>query len=211
MGKGEAAMFQVLGAIAYGEHKAYDEAMAKAEAATDEAARRTWRVTAAEELRHHKGFVRRLQALGADPERAMRPYRAALDSYHRGVAGDEVSAAVQSFLGEGIANDLMRWLREVSDPETAAFVDTVLADEEGHEARATDELRAMLQGHPGRRLQAFGASMQMLAHMLRSGTFGGSNLARFGAFLRVGRGLSLLRIVTDGYRRRVAAIGLLGG
>lgn len=73
------ALIQVLGAVAHGELKAYEGAKADA-AATDEATRRRYRKVAAEELRHHEGFVARLEALGADPERAMRPYRQALDT-----------------------------------------------------------------------------------------------------------------------------------
>ncbi|MGI8793920.1 MAG: ferritin-like fold-containing protein [Acidimicrobiales bacterium] len=53
---------------------------ADAAAATSETQRKRFRKVAAEELRHHKGFVTRLEALGADPERAMRPYREALDA-----------------------------------------------------------------------------------------------------------------------------------
>src|SRR5690606_3196130 len=69
------ALVQVLGAVAYGELKAYEGAKADAERATDPAVRRRFRKVAAEELRHHKGFVSRLQAMGADPARAMRPYK----------------------------------------------------------------------------------------------------------------------------------------
>ena len=76
------ALVQVLGAVAYGELKAYEGAKAEAEAAPDEATRKRFRKVAAEELRHHKGFVARLEAMGADPERAMRPYRVAFDRYH---------------------------------------------------------------------------------------------------------------------------------
>ena len=76
------ALVQVLGAVAYGEWKAYEGAKAAAAATTDEALRRRHRKVAAEELRHHKGFVARLEAHGADPERAMRPFREALDRYH---------------------------------------------------------------------------------------------------------------------------------
>ena len=81
------ALIQVLGAVAYGEWKAYEGAKAEAAAATDPALRRRHRTVAAEELRHHKGFVARLEALGADPQRAMRPYREALDRYHGGTRG----------------------------------------------------------------------------------------------------------------------------
>src|SRR5688500_16306535 len=96
------AMVRVLGAIAYGELKAYEGAIAAADAADDEAERRQHRTIAAEELRHHKGFVRRLAAMGADPERAMRPYRTALDTYHAHAHEDEVVEAVRSYLGEGV-------------------------------------------------------------------------------------------------------------
>src|SRR5437867_2235866 len=104
------SLIQVLGAIAYGELKAYDGAKADAEAAATEEERRWHRQVAAEELRHHKGFVKRLEALGADPERAMAPYRTALDEYHSRVSDDPVEAAVFGYLGEGIADDLLEWL-----------------------------------------------------------------------------------------------------
>ena len=49
------ALIQVLGAVAYGERKAYDEARVRATGSADAAERRAWRQVAAEELRHHKG------------------------------------------------------------------------------------------------------------------------------------------------------------
>src|SRR3989442_16028251 len=104
-GVGNTALVQVLGAVAYGELKAYEGAKADAEAAIDEASRRRFRKVAAEELRHHKGFVARLEAMGADPDRAMRPYRAALDRYHGRRSADDVAEAVFGYLGEGIADD----------------------------------------------------------------------------------------------------------
>ena len=121
------ALIQVLGAVAYGELKAYENAKAAAESAVDEAERRRYRKVAAEELRHQKGFVTRLEALGADPERAMRPYRSALDQYHARQCAEPVEDAVVGYLGEGVADDLLQWLRTVVDPETAAFIDTVRA------------------------------------------------------------------------------------
>ena len=130
------ALIQVLGAVAYGELKAYEGAKAEADAATAEAERRRYRKVAAEELRHHKGFVARLEAMGADPERAMAPYRGPLDRYHGRAPGDAVDEAVFGYLGEGVADDLLQWLRRVVDPETAAFIDTVIEDEVEHEAGA---------------------------------------------------------------------------
>jgi hypothetical protein len=199
------ALVQVLGAIAYGELKAYEGAKAEAEAAPDDATRRRYRKVAAEELRHHKGFVARLEAMGADPDRAMRPYRVALDRYHGHAADDPVADAVFGYLGEGVADDLLTWLRKVVDPETAAFIDTVIEDEVEHEAAAAADLRAVLDSTPGARTRAARASRRMLVHMLWSGRDKGAPMA---AFLRLGRAHELIGALTAGHARRMRAVGL---
>lgn len=199
------ALIQVLGAIAYGELKAYDGAKAEAESAATEEQRRWHRQVAAEELRHHKGFVKRLEALGADPERAMTPYRAPLDRYHARVSDDPIEEAVFGYLGEGIADDLLQWLQHVADPETVAFVDTVIADEVGHEAAATKVLRDLLDETPNGRARAARAARVMHAHMLWSGREGAAPLT---AFVRLGRTPELLRVIIGGQARRLRAIGI---
>lgn len=198
------ALIQVLGAVAYGEWKAYEGALAKAEEAATPEDRKTWKVIAAQELRHHRGFVARLRAMGADPDRAMRPYRRALDRYHGQTTADPVEDAVWSYLGEGIADDLLLWLRKVVDPETATFIDTVIADEEEHEGLAVDELRVQISELPDSRRRADRAVRTMLLKMAASGGAGGAPLV---AFLRVGRAHELLAAVVSGYVRRVRAIG----
>ena len=200
------AMYQVLGAIAYGEWKAYEGARERADAATDEAEVAKWKKVAAEELRHHKGFVRRLEALGADPERAMAPYRTALDTYHGLEGSAELEDAVWGYLGEGIADDLLVWLRKVVDPDTAAFIDTVIADEEEHEALATEHLRALLDAHPDGRRQAARAATRMVTRMFGSGR--SSGFLPFGAFLRLGRGHELLFGLVAGAIRRLQTLGV---
>ncbi len=200
------ALVQVLGAVAYGEQKAYDKANEFAQQASDETERKTWRNIAAEELRHHKGFVRRLSALGADPERAMRPFRASLDHFHDlPPESDEVAHAVVSLLGEGIAADLLSWLRRVADPDTAAFIDTVIEDEIGHEARAAAEVRALMARYPDGVRRAARAARVMLIRMASSGPPSGPS---FGAFLRLGRIHELLGGVAGGYARRLHLIGV---
>lgn len=200
------ALIQVLGAVAYGERKAYDKAKEFAEQAQDEAQRKTWRNIAAEELRHHKGFVRRLRALGADPERAMRPFRASLDHFH-GLPpeSDEVAQAVVSLLGEGIAADLLVWLRRVADGDTAAFIDTVIEDEVGHESRAAAEVRELMDSRPDGPRQAARAARNMLLRMASSGPASGPS---FGAFLRLGRVHELVGGIAAGYARRLHLIGV---
>ena len=199
------ALIQVLGAVAYGEQKAHDKAIERADRAADEAERRMWRTIAAEELRHHKGFVRRLRDLGADPERAMRPYRASLDEYHGTDETDEVRGAVVDLLGEGIAADLLVWLRKVADPDTAAFIDTVLADEEGHEARAAADARALMARVPGGHRAGAGAARDMLLRMAMSGRRTG---LPFAAFLRLGRSGELLAGISSGFARRLHLLGI---
>jgi hypothetical protein len=160
---------------------------------------------AAEELRHHKGFVKRLEALGADPERAMAPYRVPLDRYHSRVIDDPIEEAVFGYLGEGIADDLLQWLQKVADPETVAFVDSVIADEVGHEAAATKTLRDLLDTTPNGRARAARAARVMHAHMLWSGRTGAAPLA---AFVRLGHTPELLRVIIGGQARRLRAVGI---
>lgn len=199
------ALVQVLGAVAYGELKAYEGAKAEAAVATDAATRRRYRKVAAEELRHHKGFVARLEALGADPARAMRPYHGALDAYHGRAPGDPVDEAMYGYLGEGIADDLLTWLREVVDPDTAAFIDTVIGDEVEHEAAAAAELRSRL-ATPAARRRAERAAVRMVLDMLRAGSRSAAPMA---AFLRLGRPLGLLGAILGGQARRLREVGLL--
>jgi DNA-binding ferritin-like protein (Dps family) len=196
---------KVLGAVAYGELKAYEGAKAEA-AATDDPEERRWhRTVAAEELRHHKGFVARLEALGADPERAMAPYRAALDRYHGREGDDPIVEAIFGYLGEGVADDLLQWLRKVVDDDTARFIDGVIEDEVGHEAAAAAELRAVLDADPKARRRAAAATRTMLLHMAWSGQAGPGPLL---AFLRLGRTHELLGVLIGGHIRRMRAVGL---
>ncbi|HEV2216998.1 MAG TPA: ferritin-like fold-containing protein, partial [Candidatus Dormibacteraeota bacterium] len=151
-----------------------------------------------------KGFVRRLEALDADPERAMRPFRRALDSYHAGDVANGVEGALVDFLGEGVADDLLHWLGRVVDDETAAFITEVQQDEIGHEARAAESLRQQLQT-PSDHLRATIAVGRMLARMMSSGA---SDLGPFLAFLRLGRTPDLMSALVGGQVRRLRRIGL---
>jgi hypothetical protein len=199
------AIIQVLGAVAYGELKAYENAKVDAARATTDADRRHFRKVAAEELRHHKGFVGCLERLGADPERAMRPYRGALDRYHSHEFADGIEGAVAAFLGEGVADDLLQWLREVADPETAAFIDTVIEDEVEHEGHAAAALRHQLAASERGARAAGRATRAMVGQMLLSGQRSALPML---AFLRAGRPELLLRALLGGHVRRMREIGL---
>ncbi len=135
----------------------------------------------------------------------MAPFRTALDHYHGRVTDDPIEDAVFGYLGEGIADDLLQWLQNVADPDTVAFVDTVIADEVGHEAAATKVLRELLATTPNGKARAARAARTMHAHMLWSGRDSAAPLA---AFVRLGRTPELLRVIIGGQARRLRAIGI---
>jgi len=202
----ELARVQILGAICYGEWMAYEGAKAEAAAAADDDERAEFKTIAAQELRHYKGFTRILEEMGADPDRAMAPYRSSLETYHRDdLAGGPVRNAMWGYLGEGIAEDLLVWLRSVSDAETGEFIDSVLADEEQHEARAERQLNELIESVPRGRWKAGRAAWEQVGHMLRSGR---GNPLPFSAFLRLGRGRQLVWAVMSGHTKRMHRMGL---
>lgn len=205
MVKDRGALVEVIGAVAYGELQAYEGCRARAEQATTEAERESWRSEAAEERRHYEGFADRLRALGADPDGVIGLHRAPLDTFNSRYPESGLDHAVWSYLGEGMADDLLEWLRRVSDPETSRFVETVIADESGHEARAAAQLRAAVGDDPERRRVAAAAARRMLVQLL--GSSGGS-VAPLRAFVRLGRFHELIILVVGGMARRLRQAGI---
>ncbi len=136
----------------------------------------------------------------------MRPFRASLDHFH-GLPpeSDEVAAAVVALLGEGIASDLLKWLRRVADAETALFIDSVIADEVGHEARAATEVRRLMASRPDGRRVGAQAARTMLLRMASSSPGSGLN---FAAFLRLGRAHELVGGIAAGYAGRLHLLGI---
>jgi hypothetical protein len=108
-------------------------------------------------------------------------------------------------MGEGVADDLLRWFRRVVDADTAAFIDSVLVDEVQHEAHAAEQLRALLAADPHGRVAAARAAREMVGRMVGAG---GPAPVRFAAFLRLGRAHELLGELVGGQIRRLRAIGV---
>jgi hypothetical protein len=133
-----------------------------------------------------------------------------LDRYHAPGARDDARSAVEDavagYLGEGIADDLLGWLRTVVDDETAEFIDTVIADEVEHEAAAAAALREALASNPDGRRKAARGARQMAAHMLWSGR--GTAAVPLLAFVRLGKAPQLIGTIVGGHVRRMRAIGL---
>ncbi len=203
------ALIQVLGAITYGELKAYNGAMEQSKLVESEQDKKIYRKIAAEELRHHKGFSRRLEALGADIERAMAPYKDSLDSYHSSKVTDPIAGAVAGYLGEGIASDMLNWLKKVSDVETSQFIDTVIEDETEHEQIAIEKLKDLIASTPLGWLKAQIGVQQMLFRMIRASNPSSVKGPRsFGAFLKLGRSNDLVYALTTGMSKRVLSLDL---
>ncbi|MGE0549049.1 MAG: ferritin-like fold-containing protein [Kofleriaceae bacterium] len=201
-----AALIQVLGGVSYGEWKAFELTQTKAKLAATSEQRADWTRISAEEKRHFDGFIARLRAHGGDAERAMAPFRRTLDYFHAGMPASGIEESIWMYLGEGVANDLLVWLRTVVDRETAAFIDSVLADEVGHEGRAAEQLRRMMAEHPDHRREARRAVRTMMRRMLRSGRYAPAPLL---AFLRIGRAPRLVAAIAGGFAKRLHAIGMV--
>src|SRR2546428_13103770 len=102
-GMSRTALIQVLGAVAYGELKAHEGLVAEAAETADERERERLLTFAGQELRHHRGFVARLEAMGADPQRAMRPYRRPPHTHHGPSPSDAEDEAVAADPPQGEA------------------------------------------------------------------------------------------------------------
>jgi hypothetical protein len=104
-----------------------------------------------------------------------------------------------------VADSRQRCLTGLVDSDTAAFIDTVIADETEHEAAVAADVRSGLDTTPGGRARAARAARQMVVDMLWSGRDKAGPMA---AFLRLGRPAELLGGLLAGHARRMRAIGL---
>lgn len=161
------------------------------------------------------GLLRdRLKELGADPERAMRPFVEPVDGFHaRTAPSDWLEGLVKAYVGDGIANDFYRVVAQLLDQPTRALVLTALADS-GHAEFAIARVREAIAADPvvagrlalwARRLvgealsqaQRVAAEREPLARLLAGGS-----AAQLG---EVGR---MFAALTDAHARRMAALGL---
>ncbi|GII80254.1 hypothetical protein Sru01_52360 [Sphaerisporangium rufum] len=131
MSDSPAGVVDLLGVLAYAELTAFlrlaEDAAALAPSLTDRA---ELSGIAAAEYAHFRLLRDRISSLGADPERAMEPFVAALDDWHAQTRpGDWWEALIKAYVGTGIAGDFYREAARQVDPRTRALVDEVLAEE----------------------------------------------------------------------------------
>ena len=125
-----AAVTDLLGALAYGELRAFSQLAKDAELAPTLRHKSAIAHLAAHELSNFSKLTDRLTSLGVEPEAAMEPFVPAVDAFHERTApSDWLEGLVKTYVGEGIAEDFYREIATYVDADTRALVLEVLDDE----------------------------------------------------------------------------------
>jgi hypothetical protein len=134
----------LLGVLAYAELTAFDRLAEDARMAPSLSGRAALARMAGAEISHHVCLVERLAALGADPEAAMAPFVAALDTFHESTRPNTwLEGLVKAYVGDGLAADFYREIAEFLPEPDRSIVLEVLADT-GHADFAVREVRAAI-------------------------------------------------------------------
>ncbi|MFI6325167.1 ferritin-like fold-containing protein [Nonomuraea sp. NPDC050556] len=139
----------LLGVLAYAELTAFlrlaEDAASLAPTLDDRAALGELAVA---EYAHFRLLRDRLEALGADPARAMEPFVEPLDAWHAQTGpSDWLEALVKAYVGTGIALDFYREAARHLDPSIGSLVDEVLVDE-GRSEFVVERVRAAIESDP---------------------------------------------------------------
>src|SRR5262245_48299771 len=109
--------------LAYGELLAFDRMATDARLAPDLRRRAVLSRMAGSEIANHGRLSARLEELGADPEAAMAPFRAALDDYHdQTEPNDWLEALTKAYVGDSVADDFFREVAEFLGPQDRQLV-----------------------------------------------------------------------------------------
>jgi hypothetical protein len=211
------AVTDLLGALAYGELRAFTQLARDSEYAPRLRHKAELARLAAAELKHFSALAQRLESLGVEPETAMEPFVAAIDAFHdRTRSSNWLEGLVKAYVGEGIAQDFYREIANYVDADTRALVHEVLEDTGQadfivsvvRDAIAEDERIAGRLALWGRRLvgeaitqaQRVGVERDALSSLLvGSPGRAGADLAELGRmFVRL----------TDEHTRRMERLGL---
>ncbi|MCW2529440.1 MAG: uncharacterized protein JWM76_4300 [Pseudonocardiales bacterium] len=142
------ALVDLLGVLAYGELTGFDRLADDARMAPTIAGRAALAELAAVEIGHYRQLVARLRELGADPEAAMAPFVAALDSFHTQTSPSTwLEGLVKAYVGDGMAADFYREVAVFVDDRTRDLVTVVLADSDAAEF-VVREVRAAIAADP---------------------------------------------------------------
>ncbi|MGW0228828.1 ferritin-like fold-containing protein [Actinopolymorpha singaporensis] len=152
------AVIDLLGVLAYGELTAFERLADDATLAPTLEDKAELAALAVTEFHHYERLRDRLRDLGVEPVSAMRPFQAALDTFHRHTApADWLEGLVKAYVGDGIATDFYREVAAYVDADTRALVLEVL-ENTGHAVFVVDRVRKAIAEEPriGGRLALWG-------------------------------------------------------
>ena len=123
------AVADLLGVLAYGELTAFVRLAGDAEMSPTQPLKASVASLAVAEFRHYEMLVARMADMGIDPEKAMAPFIAAIDSFHeRTRRSTWLEGLVKAYVGDGIATDFYREIAAYVDPSTQELVHSAMAD-----------------------------------------------------------------------------------
>ncbi|MGL5808746.1 MAG: ferritin-like fold-containing protein [Nocardioides sp.] len=217
----QAAVIDLLGAIAYGELSAFERLAEDAKLAPTLQDKVALARLASSEFVHLDGLLARLRALGADPTVAMTPFRAAVDGFHLHTAPrDWLEGLLKAYVGDGLAADFYREIAVLLDGETRAVIDAALTDS-GHADFVVERVRQAIEADPriagrlalwSRRLmgEALSQAQRVVAERDELSTFLGMLLA--GSATMPGMDLaeigSMFNRLTKRHVQRMSTLGL---
>jgi hypothetical protein len=144
----DAALVDLLGALAYGELSAFDRLADDARMAPSLAGRTQMSAMAAVEFSHYQRLAERLVDVGVDPPTAMEPFVAAIETYHSLTQPSTwLESVVKAYVGDGMAADFYREVAEFVDPSTHDLIHEVLTDA-GRAEFAVREVAAAIAAQP---------------------------------------------------------------
>ncbi len=207
------ATVDLLGVLAYAELSAFAHLADDAGLAPTLGGRAEMSAMAAVEFGHHRQIAARLTELGADPEQAMSPFVAALESYHALTRPSTwLESVVKAYVGDGMAADFYREVALFVDDATGDLMREVLTDA-GRAEFAVREVEAAVAEQPAvagrlalwaRRL--VGEAISQTQHVLADRDSLMMLLVRgTGDLSGVGE---LIGRITDRHTERMAALGL---
>jgi hypothetical protein len=144
----DAALVDLLAALAYAELSAFDHLADDARLAPTLSGRAEMSAMASVEFGHHQRLADRLRQLGAVPEEAMEPFVAALETYHDLTRPTTwLESVVKAYVGDGLAADFYREVAQFTDPATRELISEVLTDA-GRAEFAVREVHAAVAEQP---------------------------------------------------------------
>ncbi|HJR89014.1 MAG TPA: ferritin-like fold-containing protein [Aeromicrobium sp.] len=212
-----AGVIELLGALAYGEISACERIVDDARMAPDLATRVEIAMMAASEFEHFIGLRDRLQSLGVDPYKAMEPFAATFENFHRRTApSDYLEGLVKMYVGDGLAADFYSEIAAYLDPDTRQLIIDTMSGT-SHSEFVVDQVRKAIDAEPrnagrlalwGRRLmgEALSQAQTVVAERdsLSAVLVGGADAPGLD-LAAIGR---MFTRITEAHTQRMAELGL---